>query len=152
MSTNERSSLARNRRAFHEYHVEERIECGIELRGTEVKSMRMRAFSFSDSYARVRNGQLWLIGLHITEYTHGNIHNHDPDRDRRLLCHTKEIDQLRRRVEEKGFTLVPLEFYLKGGLVKVELGVCKGKKLYDKRETLKRNAQLRDADREMRER
>lgn len=150
---NERASLARNRRAFHEFTVEERIECGIELRGTEVKSMRMRAFSFSDSYARVRaDGQLWLIGLRITEYTHGNIHNHDPDRDRRLLCHAKEIDMLRRRVEEKGFTLIPLEFYLKGGLVKVELGICKGKKLYDKRETLKRNAQLRDAAREIRER
>jgi len=101
-----KASLARNRRAFHEYLVEERIECGIELRGTEVKSMRSRHFSFSDSYARVRNGQLYLIGLHINEYTHGNIYNHDPDRDRKLLVHRAEIDKLRRRVDEKGFIYV----------------------------------------------
>ena len=145
-----KSSLARNRRAFHEYLVEERIECGIELRGTEVKSMRSRHFSFSDSYARVRNGQLYLIGLHINEYTHGNIHNHDPDRDRKLLVHRAEIDKLRRRVDEKGLTLIPLEIYLKEGLIKIELGICKGKKLYDKRDDLKRKDQERDTQREMR--
>ena len=146
----DRMLLARNRRAFHEYIVDERLEVGIELHGTEVKSMRARAFSFADAYGRMRNGELWLIGLHITEYSHGNQFNHEPTRDRKLLAHASEIDRLRRRVEEKGFTLVPLEFFLKQGLIKLDLGVCKGKKLYDKRESLKQKAQKRDMDREMR--
>lgn len=141
--------LARNRRAFHEYTVDEHLEVGIELVGTEVKSMRSGRFSFADAYARVRNGELWLIGLHITEYTHGNLFNHEPTRERRLLCHADEIDRLRRRVDERGYTLVPLEFYLKQGLIKLDLGVCKGKKLYDKRESLKQKAQKRDMEREM---
>lgn len=145
-----KKSLARNRRAFHEYEVVDPLECGIALQGTEVKSMRAGRFSFVDSYGRVRDGELWLIGLHINEYTHGNLFNHNPTRDRKLLAHGDEINRLRRRVDEKGFTLVPLEFYLKGGIVKVELGVCRGKKLYDKRETLKRKQQQRDAEREMR--
>lgn len=145
-----RKSLARNRRAFHEYTVEERIEVGIELRGTEVKSMRAGKFNFSDSYARIREGELILIGLHISEYIHGNIYNHDPDRERKLLAHGEEIVKLRRRVDEKGFTLIPLEFYLVQGLIKLELGICKGKKLYDKRETVKRKDQERDAQREIR--
>ena len=145
-----RKSLARNRRAFHEYIVDERLEVGIELRGTEVKSMRAGQFNFSDSYARIREGELFLIGLHITEYTHGNIYNHIPDRDRKLLAHRDEITKLRRRVDEKGYTLIPLEFYLVKGLVKLELGICKGKKLYDKRESLKQKDQERDAQREMR--
>jgi SsrA-binding protein len=146
----DRKSLARNRRAFHEYTVDERIEVGIVLEGTEVKSMRAGQFSFADAYGRVRNGELWLIGLHIAEYTHGNLFNHEPTRDRKLLAHSAEIDRMRRRVEEKGLTLVPLEFFLKGGLIKLDIGVCRGKKLYDKRETLKRKAQERDMDREMR--
>jgi SsrA-binding protein len=146
----DRKSLARNRRAFHEYTVDERIEVGIVLEGTEVKSMRAGQFSFVDAYGRVRNGELWLIGLHIAEYTHGNLFNHEPTRDRKLLAHSNEIDRLRRRVEEKGLTLVPLEFFLKGGLIKLDIGVCRGKKLFDKRETLKRKAQERDMDREMR--
>lgn len=145
-----RKSLARNRRAFHEYIVDEKLEVGIALQGTEVKSMRAGSFSFSDSYARVRQQELWLIGLHISEYSHGNLFNHEPLRDRKLLAHAEEIDRLRRRVEEKGFTLVPLEFYLKQGKVKLELGICRGKKLHDKRETLKQKAQQRDMDREMR--
>tara|TARA_B100000614_G_scaffold235501_1_gene232301 strand:- start:331 stop:786 length:456 start_codon:yes stop_codon:yes gene_type:complete len=146
----DRKSLARNRRAFHEYTVDEKVEVGIMLEGTEVKSMRAGGFSFADAYARIRNGELWLIGLHVAEYSHGNLFNHEPTRDRKLLAHAAEIDRLRRRVEEKGFTLVPLEFYLKQGLIKLELGVCKGKKLYDKRESLKQKAQQRDMDREMR--
>ncbi len=147
----DRKSLARNRRAFHEYHVEEKLEVGIVLQGTEVKSMRRGKFSFADAYGRVKNGELWLIGLHIAEYTHGNLFNHDPTRSRKLLCHAEEIDRLRRRVEEKGFTLVPLEFYLKQGLIKLELGVCRGKKLYDKRESLKAKDQKREMDRAMRQ-
>ncbi|MFP4153665.1 MAG: SsrA-binding protein SmpB [Alkalispirochaeta sp.] len=146
----EHKRLARNRRAFHEYTVDEHLEVGIVLTGTEVKSMRHGQFSFADAYARVKEGQLWLVGLHITEYTHGNLYNHEPTRERKLLAHAAEIDRLRRRVEEKGFTLVPLEFYLKQGLIKLDLGVCKGKKLYDKRESLKQKDQKRDMEREIR--
>ncbi len=148
----EHKRLARNRRAFHEYIVDEHIEVGIELKGTEVKSMRANKFSFSDAYGRVRDGELWLIGLHITEYSHGNLFNHEPLRERKLLCHAAEIDRLRRRVEEKGFTLVPLEFYLKQGLIKLDLGICKGKKLFDKRESLKQKDIKREMDREMKDR
>lgn len=146
----DRKLLARNRRAFHEYTVEEKIEVGIVLEGTEVKSMRAGKFSFSDAYGRVRRGELWLIGLHIAEYSHGNLFNHTPLRDRKLLAHSAEIDRMRRRVEERGFTLIPLEFYLKQGLIKLEMGICKGKQLYDKRESLKKKQQKRDMDREMR--
>ncbi len=149
MSEVGRKSLARNRRAFHEYQVADRIECGIELRGTEVKSMRERRFSFSDAYGRVNRGQLELVGLHISHYTHGNLFNHDPDRTRRLLAHRDEIERLRKRVDERGFTLIPLEFYLKQGLIKLDLGICRGKKLHDKREDLKKKAMQRDAEREM---
>lgn len=142
--------LARNRKAFHEYEVIDRIEVGIELVGTEVKSMRAGKFSFSDAYARVIDNELYLVGLHVTEYTHGNLFNHEPLRRRRLLAHADEIDRLRRRTDEKGLTLVPLVFYLKQGLIKLELGVCRGKKLYDKRHDLKSRAQKRDMEREMR--
>ncbi len=148
----DRKTLARNRRAFHEYSVDEKIEVGIILQGTEVKSMRSGKFAFADAYGRIKNGGLWLIGLHITEYTHGNLFNHEPLRERKLLCHAAELDRMRRRVEEKGFTLVPLEFYLKQGLIKLELGICRGKKLYDKRESLKAKDQKREIDREMRHR
>ncbi|TVR29864.1 MAG: SsrA-binding protein SmpB [Spirochaetaceae bacterium] len=141
--------LARNRRAFYDYSVEENLECGIVLQGTEVKSLRGGKFSFSDSYARIRDEELWLIGLHISEYTHGNINNHDPLRDRKLLIHRQELKRLKRKVEERGFTLIPLRIYLKGGRIKVELGVCRGKKSYDKRESIKERDQKRDADREM---
>ncbi|MCA1753620.1 MAG: SsrA-binding protein SmpB [Spirochaeta sp.] len=141
--------LARNRRAFYEYSVDDTLECGISLQGTEVKSMRGHKFSFVDSYARIRNDELWLVGLHINEYTHGNIYNHEPDRTRKLLAHKEEIKRLRRKVDEKGFTLVPLRFYLKNGHVKLELGVCKGKKTYDKRDTIKKRDQDRDSAREM---
>ncbi|SIQ01151.1 SsrA-binding protein [Alkalispirochaeta americana] len=146
----ERKTLARNRRAFYEYQVEDTLEVGIILQGTEVKSMRRGKFSFADAYARIIQNELWLVGLHITEYTHGNLFNHDPTRRRKLLCHADELDRLRRRVDEKGFTLVPLEFYLKQGLIKMALGVCKGKKLYDKRESLKAKDQKREMDRELR--
>lgn len=142
-------TLGTNRKAYHNFHVDERLECGIELRGTEVKSLRQAHFNFADAYARVRNGELWLIGLHINPFKHGNIYNHEPDRERKLLAHKREIDKLRRRVEEKGFTLVPLSLYLKTGKVKVELGVCRGKKTFDKRETIKEKDLKRDADREI---
>ena len=137
-------TLAVNRRARFNYEISEKLECGIELRGTEVKSMRSAKFSFTDAYGRIRNDELWLIGFHISPYEHGTIFNHDPDRDRRLLVHKQEIKGLRRDIDERGFTLVPLRVYLTHGIVKVEMGLGKGKRSTDKRETIK----SRDVDRE----
>ena len=141
--------LAKNRRALHDYSVEETLECGIMLVGTEVKSIRAGNFSFSDSYARLKNGELFLVGVHITPYNHASLENHDPERERKLLAHAEELSRLERKTREKGFTLVPLDFHLKRGYVKVNLGLCKGKKMHDKRETIKAKDQKRDADREM---
>lgn len=138
MSNDEKvKTLLVNKKAKFNFFIEETIECGIELQGTEVKSLRENRFSFGDSYARIKDNQLWLIALHISPYTFGNLNNHDPDRDRKLLVHKVEIRKLRKKVEEKGFTLVPVRLYLKNGLIKVELGICRGKKLFDKRETIK---------------
>ena len=145
-------SLSVNRKAYFNYAVDDTLECGILLQGTEVKSIKDNRFSYSDSYARIRDNELWLIGLHVSAYPFGNVFNHESDRDRKLLVHAQEIKRLRRRVEEKGFTLIPLKFYLKRGLVKVELGICKGKKEYDKREAIKARDQRRDAEREFRDR
>ncbi len=142
--------LSKNRRAFHEYEVLERYECGIMLSGTEVKSMKAGKYSFVDSYGRIKNSELWLIGLHISHYDHGNIHNHEPVQNRKLLVHREELQKIRRKVDEKGFTLVPLGFHLKGGLVKLELGLCRGKKLHDKRATIKEKDLKRQADRDIR--
>ena len=136
--------LLLNKKARFNFFIDETLECGIELQGTEVKSLRENRFSFGDSYARIKDGQLYLIGLHISPYPFGNLHNHEPERDRKLLVHKEEIRKLRKKVEEKGFTLVPIKVYLKNGLIKVELGICRGKKLYDKRETIKQ----RDLERE----
>lgn len=138
-------TLGKNRKAFFNYTVEESIECGIELKGTEVKSVRASHFSFVDSYCEVKDNQLWMYKVNINPYDFGNIHNHITDRPRRLLAHSKEIDKLERKTREKGYTLIPLRFYLKGSLVKVEVGLCKGKKQFDKRETIKN----RDLDRDM---
>ncbi len=143
------SQLARNKKAFHDFTVEESLECGIALQGTEVKSIKSGRFSFADSHARIRDDELYLVGLHISEYDHGNIYNHKPTRERRLLAHKQEIKRLRRRVTEKGYTLVPLRIYLKKGLVKVEIGLCKGKKLHDKREAIKARDMKREQAREM---
>jgi SsrA-binding protein len=144
--------LADNRKARFNYLVLDSLECGIALQGTEVKSMRAGKFSFTDAYARIRNGELWLVGFHITPYEYGNIFNHDPVRERRLLAHKDEIKRLQRKVDEKGLTLVPLKFYLKGGIVKLELGVCQGKKLHDKRQSIKERDDKRSADREFKQR
>lgn len=144
--------VSRNRRAFHDYSIDEKFECGIELVGSEVKSIRGRQVAFADSYARIRDGQIWLVGLRVSPYDQASIFNHEPDRDRRLLMHKDEIRRLRRRVDERGFTLVPLQIYFKGGLVKVEIGLGKGKREYDKRQSIKQRDQRRDAEREMRER
>jgi SsrA-binding protein len=142
--------LADNRKARFNYSVEDKIECGIALHGTEVKSMKSGRFSFSDAYGRIKDGELWLVGFHISPYPFGNLFNHDPDRERKLLAHKQEIKRLKRKTDEHGYTLVPLRFYLKRGMVKLELGVCLGKKSYDKRETIKRRDQMRDAHREVR--
>ena len=136
--------LLLNKKARFNFFIDETLECGIELQGTEVKSLRENRFSFGDSYARIKDGQLYLIGFHISPYPFGNLHNHEPERERKLLVHKEEIRKLRKKVEEKGFTLVPIKVYLKNGLIKVELGICRGKKLYDKRETIKQ----RDLERE----
>lgn len=142
--------LADNRKARFNYTVEDKIECGVALHGTEVKSMKSGRFSFSDAYGRIKDEELWLVGFHISPYPFGNLYNHDPDRDRKLLAHKQEIKRLKRKSDERGYTLVPLKFYLKRGMVKLELGICLGKKSYDKRETIKSRDQMRDAQREMR--
>lgn len=144
-------ALAVNRRARFNYSVEETLECGIELMGTEVKSMKEGKFSFSDSYGKIENAELWLIGLNITPYRFGNIHNHPPDRRRKLLAHRQEIRRLTRKVVEKGLTLVPLSFYLKRRVIKLELGVCRGKKTVDKREVIRKRDLRRDTDRALKE-
>ena len=144
------NNLATNRRAFHRYLVLEKLECGIELRGTEVKSAKAREFSFSDAYAVVRDTRLMLVGLHITPYKFGNQFNHEPTRDRPLLAKREEIKKLRKQVAERGLTLIPLRFYLSRGLVKVELGVCRGKQIVDKRQDIRRREEERALDRAIR--
>lgn len=125
--------IASNRKAFHEYEVLETFEAGIVLQGTEVKSIREGRINLKESYARVRRGEVWLMQCHINPYTYGNIHNHDPVRPRKLLLHGREIRRLIGKTQEKGMTLLPLAVYLKGGLIKIELGLGKGKKTVDKR-------------------
>jgi len=145
-----RKILAVNRKARFDYSVVESLECGVQLVGTEVKSMKEQRFSFSDSYGKVDNGELFLVGLHVNVYPAGNVWNHEPDRSRKLLVHRQQIKWLRRQVDEKGLTLVPMLFYLRKGRVKVELGVCRGKKQRDKREEIKKRDQKRDTQRELR--
>ncbi len=137
--------IIRNKKARHEYFILSTYEAGIALRGTEVKSIREGKLNFLDSYARIRNGELWLIGLHISPYEKGNIHNHDPLRERKLLMHSREIERIRKSIDEKGLTFIPLSIYLKNGKIKVELGIAKGKQLHDKRQ----DSASRDAKREM---
>ena len=140
--------LADNRKARYLYTIEDSLECGIELAGTEVKSMKSAHFSFTDAFVEVRNGELWMRNFQITPYSHGGAFNHAVDRPRRLLAHKKEILKLERRVNEKGLTLIPLSFYLSRGYVKVNLGVCRGKRMHDKRGTIKQRDLQRDIERE----
>ncbi|MDY2842716.1 MAG: SsrA-binding protein SmpB [Treponema sp.] len=137
--------IAQNKKARFDYFVEEKYECGVELEGTEVKSVKNGNLSFPDSFAEIINGEVWMRNFHISEYKFSSIFNHDPDRKKKLLLHKEEIKRLQRKIDEKGFTLIPLDVYLKKGRVKITLGVCKGKKQFDKRETIKQ----RDLDREM---
>jgi SsrA-binding protein len=138
--------IATNRRARHEYEILETVEAGLVLRGTEVKSLRAGLVNFKDSYASVRNGEGWLLGCHINPYSHGTDANHDPERDRKLLLHKREIDRLGGKVSEKGLTLIPLRLYFKDGRAKIELGLARGKKLHDKRATLREREVRREMD------
>ena len=138
---------ASNRKAFHDYFVLERYEAGIELFGTEVKSIRAGTLNLKDSYCTIKNGEIFVRGMHISPYEKGNIFNRDPDRVRRLLMHRKEILKLNARVMQEGVALIPLSVYFKDSRVKVELGLCKGKKLYDKRESDAKRQAERDMDR-----
>ncbi len=141
-----------NRQAYHDYEVERTIEAGISLVGTEIKSIRDGKVNLRGSYAIARNGELWLENAHIAVYEHGNRYNHEPMRNRKLLLHRREINQLLMRVETKGLTLVPLKLYLKGGKAKIELGLCRGKKLYDKREAITERDVKREIERTFRAR
>jgi SsrA-binding protein len=137
--------IADNRKARHEYHFVERVEAGLALVGTEVKSLRDGQADIQRAYGELRDGEVWLVGAHIAEYGHGNLANHDPDRDRKLLLKRREIDSLAGKVNEKGLTLVPTRMYWKGGKAKVELALARGKQARDKR----RDIAKRDAEREM---
>ena len=139
-------TIAQNRKAFHDYFVEEKVECGIALFGTEVKSIRQGKVNLKESWAQIRKGEVWVEGMHISPYEQGNIFNQDPMRPKKLLLHRNEIRKLDGQVMKQGFTLIPLEMYLKDGRVKVMLGLCKGKQLHDKRDSIAR----KDSDREIR--
>src|SRR5438093_301128 len=138
--------VARNKRAFHQYNVFDRLECGIALTGTEVKSLRDGSASLEDAYAKLEGGEVWLLGSDIPEYTMGNRMNHKPKRPRKLLLHRREIDKFAGKASQRGFTLVPLRLYFKDGRAKVELAVCRGKAQHDKRQAQKKA----DAQREIR--
>jgi SsrA-binding protein len=142
--------IALNRKARHDYAVDESYECGIELLGTEVKSFRDGKISFPDSWAEVIDREVWLRSLRVAKNPFSSIFNHDPDRKKRLLLHRDEIKRISRKVEEKGYTLIPLSFYFKKGRVKVELGLCKGKKMYDKRADIRERDVKREVEREFR--
>ena len=145
-------TIAQNKKAFHDYFVEESMEAGIELAGTEVKSLRQGRVNLKDSWCSVVNGELLLNGVHISPYEHGNIFNRDPVRVRRLLMHRREIMRLFGLVKQDGYSLIPLSLYLKGSRVKVQVGLCKGKKNYDKRADMAERAAKRDMERAMKER
>ena len=144
--------MARNREAYHEYFVEEEMEAGIELCGTEVKSIRQGTLNLKDAWCGIKDGQMLLNQMHISPYDHGNRFNPDPRRPRRLLMHKREIMRLYGKVKQDGYALIPLSVYLKGSLVKVMVGLCKGKKLYDKRQAAAEKDAKRQMDRAMKER
>ena len=141
--------ISENRKARFDYFIEDSYECGIQLEGTEVKSVKNGSISYPDGFAEVVNNEVFLKNFHISEYSFSSIFNHNPDRPKKLLLHKEEIKKINRKVEEKGYTLIPLDVYLKDGRVKVTLGVCKGKKQYDKRETIKNRDINREIQREI---
>lgn len=148
----EEKVLAANRAAFHEYHISDRYEAGIALKGTEVKSVMGGRIQLKEAYVGVRDDEAWLFNAHISPYAHGNRENHEPMRTRKLLLHRREISQLNQASVKQGMTLVPTKVYLKNGRIKVEVGVAKGKKLYDKRETELRRTLDREAEAQLKQR
>ena len=150
--TKEEKAFVTNRAAFHEYHISDKYEAGVALTGTEVKSVMQGRVQLKDSYVAVRNGEAWLFNAHISPYSHGNRENHDPLRTRKLLLHRREIEKLDEAASQQGMTLVTTRFYLKNGRIKMEIGVAKGKKLYDKRETEMRRTVERETRAQLKER
>jgi len=146
------TAVATNRKAYHDYFIEETVEAGISLQGTEVKSLRLGLANLTDSYAIVKNEEMYLFNASISPYTHGNIANHEPLRTRKLLLHKEEIRKLTWKMSQKGFTLIPLKIYFVRGRAKVLIGLAKGKKSYDKRDTIKANEAKREMDRVVKER
>ncbi len=144
-------TIAQNKKAYHDYFIEEKYECGIELAGTEVKSLRLGQVNIKDSYASIDNGEVWLKGMHISPYEKGNIFNRDPLRERRLLMHKYEIRKLIGKLKEQGYSLVPTSLYFKGQHIKVELGLAKGKKNYDKRQSIAEASAKREMQRRIKE-
>ena len=144
--------IAQNRKAFHDYFVEEKIECGIALFGTEVKSIRQGKINLKESWAQVRKSEIWVEGMHISPYEQGNIFNKDPLRPRKLLLHRREIFKLESQVMRQGYTLIPLEVYFNNGRVKIQLGLCKGKQLHDKRDSMAKKYSEREIQRALRQR
>lgn len=138
--------VTQNRKAYHDYHVEETYEAGIVLKGTEVKSIREGRVNLKDSYVLIKDAEAWLLNCHISPYSHGNIMNHDPLRTRKLLLHKREIQRILGKSMQKGYTLVPLKLYFKGPYVKVEIGLAKGKRVYEKRESIKEKEARRDIE------
>ncbi len=143
--------VSRNRKAYYEYHIDEKYEAGVVLTGTEVKSVRNSRINLREGYARVEGGELFLHNVHISTYDQGNRYNHEPLRTRKLLMHRREIDRLYGKLKEKGYTLVPLRVYIKKGLIKIEIGLARGKKLYDKRAALAEKAARREMERTFKE-
>lgn len=147
MAKETRKLVAGNKKAFHEYFIEEKYEAGISLAGTEVKSLRMGKCSIKEAFIRLRNGEVYVYNMHISPYEKGNIFNKDPIRERKLLLHRHEIRKIEGQIAQKGYTMVPLNVYFKGSLVKIEVGLAKGKKLYDKRQDIAKKDQRREAER-----
>ena len=148
MSREAQKLIANNKKAFHDYFIDEKYEAGIVLHGTEVKSMRMGKCSIKESFVRIENNEVWVYGMHISPYEKGNLFNRDRLRPKKLLMHKEEIRKLVGKIAEKGFTLVPLQVYFKDGRAKVELGLARGKKLYDKRQDIAKKDQRREAEKE----
>ena len=140
--------IANNKKAFHDYFIEDKFEAGISLAGTEVKSLRMGKCSIKESFIRIENGEVMIYGMHISPYEKGNIFNKDPLRPRKLLMHKYEINKIAGKIKEKGYTIVPLQVYFKGSLVKVEIALARGKKLYDKRQDIAKKDMRREAERD----
>ena len=148
MSKETMKLVANNKKAYHDYFVDEKIEAGLVLHGTEVKSLRMGKCSIKESFIRIENGEMFVYGMHISPYEKGNIFNKDPLRVKKLLLHKSEINKMTGKIKEKGFTIVPLQVYFKDGKAKMEIGLCRGKKLYDKRQDIAKKDLKREAEKD----